>query len=72
MHPNEHRLLRTPEAAALLGLSTSTLNKMRCTGRGPQFIKISAAAVGYEPAAIEAYKAARRRSSTSDPGQQAA
>ncbi|MCX5760903.1 MAG: helix-turn-helix domain-containing protein [Gemmatimonadetes bacterium] len=35
------RLLRTPEAAALLGIAPSTLAKMRCVSSdGPKFRKI--------------------------------
>jgi excisionase family DNA binding protein len=29
-----------PEAAAYLGISTSTLEKMRCEGRGPRYLKL--------------------------------
>ena len=34
------RLLRTPEAARLLGLAPSTLAKLRCIGGGPGFIRL--------------------------------
>jgi excisionase family DNA binding protein len=30
----------TPEAAAYLGLAVSTLNKWRCYGSGPKFLKL--------------------------------
>ena len=34
------RLLRTPDAALLLGLSARTLEKHRCTGTGPTYRKL--------------------------------
>lgn len=34
------RRLRGPDAAEYLGLSTSTLDKMRHEGRGPRYLKI--------------------------------
>lgn len=59
-------LLRVREAAARLGLSKSTLDKMRCDGRGPRFVKITGKIVGYDPADLDAYAEARKRQSTSD------
>ena len=59
-------LLRVREAAARLGLSKSTLDKMRCDGRGPRFVKITNKLVGYDPADLDAYAEARKRQSTSD------
>jgi hypothetical protein len=51
-------------------LKEGYLAKLRCgygEDEGPVFVKIGRK-VFYEPAAIEAYIAARRRTSTSDPG----
>ncbi|MGE0047085.1 MAG: helix-turn-helix transcriptional regulator [Hyphomonadaceae bacterium] len=59
-------LLRVREAAARLGLSKSTLDKMRCDGRGPRFVKITSKIVGYDPADLDAYAEGRKRQSTSD------
>lgn len=59
-------LLRVREAAARLGLSKSTLDKMRCDGRGPRFVKITSKIVGYDPTDLDAYAEARKRQSTSD------
>lgn len=59
-------LLRVREAAARLGLSTSTLDKMRCNGRGPRFVKITSKIVGYDPVDLDAYAESRKRTSTSD------
>lgn len=60
-------LLRVREAAARLGLSKSTLDKMRCDGRGPRFVKITGKIVGYDPADLNAYAEGRKRQSTSEP-----
>jgi predicted DNA-binding transcriptional regulator AlpA len=60
-------LLRVREAAARLGLSKSTLDKMRCDGRGPPFVKITGKIVGYDPADLDAYAQSRKRQSTSQP-----
>jgi predicted DNA-binding transcriptional regulator AlpA len=59
-------LLRVREAAARLGLSKSTLDKMRCDGRGPRFVKITGKIVGYDPDDLDAYAEARKRQSASD------
>lgn len=32
--------LSVPQAAKYVGLSATTLNKMRCTGRGPRYLKL--------------------------------
>lgn len=59
-------LLRVREAAARLGLSKSTLDKMRCDGRGPRYVKITSKLVGYDPADLDDYAESRKRQSTSD------
>lgn len=61
------QLLSTREAAAWLGLSVSTLNKWRCYGTGPDFIK-AGGNVRYSRAALEAYAAGRTRKHTRDGG----
>ncbi|MBL8550995.1 MAG: helix-turn-helix domain-containing protein [Hyphomonadaceae bacterium] len=48
------------EAAARLGLSKSTLDKMRCAGKGPRYVKSTDKAVRYDPADLDAWIAARR------------
>lgn len=60
------RLLDVREAAARLGLSKSTLDKMRCSGRGPRFIRATDRAVRYDPADLAAFANDRRRRSTSE------
>ncbi len=42
------RVLRTPDAASYLGLSASTLEKLRIAGGGPRFIRLGGRAVGYD------------------------
>ncbi len=56
-------VLTTCEAAAFLGLATSTLNKWRCYGEGPQFIKLGRA-VRYRLDSLERYVETRVRNST--------
>ena len=60
------RLLDVREAARRLGLSKSTLDKMRCSGSGPRFIRATDRAVRYDPADLDAFADERRRRSTSE------
>ena len=62
------RRLRTPDAAAYVGLSASTLEKFRVFGGGPEYSKAGPRVVVYSVEALEAWLRARRRSSTSDAG----
>lgn len=57
-------LLDVRQAAARLGLSKSTLDKMRSRGVGPRFIKSTARAVRYDPKDLDAWVDERRRQST--------
>ncbi len=65
-HPDA--LLHTAEAALLLGLSPRTLEAFRLRGGGPPYIAVTPKAVRYRRGDLEAWIAARRRVSTSDPG----
>ncbi len=56
-------LLNARQAAARLGLSKSTVDKMRAAGKGPRFIKSTDRAVRYDPADLDAWIDARRRTS---------
>ena len=58
------------EAAAFLGLSPRTLDRYRVNGDGPAFHKFGSR-VRYARADLEAWASARRRTSTSDPGEAA-
>lgn len=53
-------VLRVQDAAMRVGLSVSTLNKMRGDGRGPRFIKLTHKVVGYAVDDLDAWLAARR------------
>ena len=57
-------LLDTRDAALDLNCSESFLAKARMTGTGPEFVKLGRA-IRYRQSALNAYKAARTRSSTS-------
>ena len=62
------RKLRAPEAANFLGLSVSTLAKMRIRGDGPPYAKAGPRVVVYDPTDLEEWLASRRRISTSEDG----
>lgn len=53
------RLWRPETLAAHLGVGMQTLSNWRCRRVGPPFVRLSRGAVRYEPAAVEAWKAAR-------------
>lgn len=59
--------LETTEAAAHCRLSRQYLEKLRCTGGGPLFVKVGRR-VRYRPTDIATWMEAKRRTSTSDPG----
>lgn len=59
-------LLDVRQAATRLGLSKSTLDKMRCRGVGPKFIKSTNRAVRYDPRDLDAWVEKRRRQSTDE------
>ncbi len=59
------RILRVQDAAARIGLSVSTLNKMRCDGRGPRFIKLTGKTIGYAVEDLDAWVASRRERANS-------
>jgi hypothetical protein len=59
--------MRTGGAAAFTGLSESTLEKLRCTGGGPPFLKLGRVVV-YDEVDLVQWLGSRRRVSTSDPG----
>jgi predicted DNA-binding transcriptional regulator AlpA len=58
-------------AAHHIGLSVSTLNKLRVFGGGPIFLKLGRR-VAYDLGDLEAWLATKRRRSTSDAGGEAA
>jgi predicted DNA-binding transcriptional regulator AlpA len=60
-------ILNTDQAAAHLALGRSTLEKWRCAGTEPKFIKLGLRRVAYHKSDLDAWIAARpRRASTSE------
>ena len=62
---NEAHLKTTPEAAQILSLGTSTLEKWRLFGGGPRFLKLGRS-VRYAKADLDDWIQANRQTSTSD------
>jgi excisionase family DNA binding protein len=58
-------LLTVDQAAVYLGLARSTLNKWRCQGEGPSFVKLGRA-VRYRTIDLEDFLERRISNSTSD------
>lgn len=56
-------MLKVKDAAERLGLSISTLNKWRCYGTGPRFVKMGSA-VFYRAEDLDAFVSAQVRTST--------
>jgi excisionase family DNA binding protein len=63
-NPKFDRTLTVRGAANYLGLSASTLNKLRCTGADPVYFKLGRA-VRYDPQDLDQWLAAHRIGSTS-------
>ncbi len=59
------RRLSVKEASNYTGLSCSTLNKLRCSGRGPRFAKIGRRVL-YDISDLESWLAKHLKKSTSD------
>ncbi len=62
---NFNRFLRTADAARYIGLSKSTLEKLRVTGGGPAYAALGRAIV-YRIEDLDAWVSAHMRRSTSD------
>ncbi len=67
-----HSLVDESESADFLDLTPRSMQAMRQRGGGPRFIRISARCIRYRRIDLKAWADARMRSSTSDPGQEAA
>lgn len=61
---NATPMLRTEGAARFLGLTASTLEKLRLTGNGPRYAKLGRSVV-YDPADLSSWVEQKKRSSTS-------
>ncbi|WP_426027246.1 helix-turn-helix transcriptional regulator [Brevundimonas sp. TWP2-3-4b2] len=59
--------LSVKSAALIVGLSVSTMNKLRVHGGGPTFLKLGRRVV-YDPRDLDNWLTSRRRTSTSDQG----
>lgn len=57
--------MRAPQAAQYIGLSTSTLAKMRLRGDGPPYSKAGPRIVIYDRTDLDEWLTSRRRRSTS-------
>ena len=57
--------IKTPAAAVYVGLSTSTLEKLRLTGDGPLYLKLNRAVV-YDTSDLDDWLQSRRKRSTSE------
>ena len=64
-----HALINEREAGDFLGLSDRAMQKMRQTGGGAPYIRISSRCLRYRRVDLRTWAEARMRSSTSDPGQ---
>lgn len=62
-HHRPFAALTTQQAATYLGLAVSTLNKWRCHGGGPEFLKLGRS-VRYLQSDLDAFLEARRVAST--------
>ena len=60
-----NRKLSVQEAARFLGLSTSTLNKLRLTGNGPRYLKLGRRVL-YDIRDLEVWVVERKRNHTSE------
>lgn len=58
--------MRAPQAAQYIGLSTSTLAKMRLRGDGPPYSKAGPRIVIYDRTDLDEWLTSRRRRSTSE------
>jgi hypothetical protein len=61
------KLFRPKEVEEIYDISEGYQAKLRCSGDGPEYIKLGSK-VYYEEAAIERWLSTKRRTSTSDPG----
>ena len=61
----EPRYLDTKQAAAYLGLSVKTLEKLRITGRGPRYAKAGRRVI-YDRRDLDRWVAARKRGFTGE------
>jgi hypothetical protein len=63
----QSRRLNTAEAARYIGLSASTLSKLRVFGGGPIYRKVNRRVI-YDTRDLDSFLQSRSRTSTCDPG----
>jgi hypothetical protein len=63
---SDHNFLQTPQAAERIGLCAATLEKMRCRGDGPAYLRLSPGRIVYDVATLDAWARAREFWSTSE------
>ena len=61
------RLLTQREAALVLSLSTRSMERMRCDGGGPKFVRISRGRIAYREEDLREWIARRVVGSSSQP-----
>lgn len=66
--PRAEVLLTVEQAAELLAIPRSTLDRWRVEGNGPKFLQLSARCIRYRRSDIEAWTETRVRRSTSEYG----
>lgn len=54
-----HGLLNERQVAVLVGMSVATVRRWRLHGKGPQFIRVSAAAIRYKSDVVTAWLESR-------------
>ncbi|MCD0280470.1 helix-turn-helix domain-containing protein [Xanthomonas melonis] len=54
VHPPERERMSVPDAARYMGMSKSTMDKMRHEGRGPRYLKIGGR-IFYRVSDLDAY-----------------
>ncbi len=62
---DDPKYMETPKAAERLNFAPGTLAKLRCTGGGPPFLRLSARKVIYATAALDEWAQSRQFTSTS-------
>lgn len=61
-------LLSVADAASLLGVNRSFLDRRRTAGTGPRYVRLSARKIAYRKEALEHWLQEQDRQSTSDRG----
>ena len=67
-----HALINEQDAAEFLGLSVRTMQGMRYRGGGPRYLALSPRCVRYRRIDLREWAETHLRTSTSDPGSEAA